>query len=242
MPGPELVEGRIAAHFEIQLEGDPALFEPLDAALDDILLQLEVRDAIDEEPAGAVMAVIDRHLVAFAAQLFGCGQTRGPGADDADRLGALAARPERLHPAALPGRVGDVFLDRTDRHRPMAGLFDDAIAFAQPVLRADAAADLRHVVGCLADLIGLFEATLGGQLQPVGDVVRERAVHLAERHAALRAARSLSRGLLGNELGIDFMEVMRARVGGPFLRRLLVQRHEAQHFFGHDQPAAIQFR
>ena len=62
-------------------------------------------------------------------------------------------------------------------------------------------------------LVGLLEPPLGGQLQPVGDVVLQRAMDLAERHAALRAARGLRRRTRGAELGIDLAEVARAQDG-----------------------------
>ena len=40
--------------------------------------------------------------------------------------------------------LADELLDRPDRHRAVAGKFDDAIALAQSVLRTDAAADFGH--------------------------------------------------------------------------------------------------
>ena len=46
------------------LNFDAAVGEALHAALDDFLLQLEVRDAVDQQAAGAVVAVIDGDLVA----------------------------------------------------------------------------------------------------------------------------------------------------------------------------------
>ncbi len=51
----------------------------------DVLLQLEVGDAVDHQPADAVVAVVDGDLVAAAAQLLGRGQAARAGADDADR-------------------------------------------------------------------------------------------------------------------------------------------------------------
>src|SRR3546814_5972136 len=75
----------------------------------------------------------------------------GAGADDADRLAGRGADPRRLDPALGPGGIGDIFFDAADRHRAVAGEFDHAIAFAQSVLRADAAADLGHGRGCRSE-------------------------------------------------------------------------------------------
>src|SRR3546814_16622928 len=50
--------------------------------------------------------------------------------------GTIGEDRHRLHPALLPGGVGDELFDRADRHRAMAGKLDHAIALAQPVPRA----------------------------------------------------------------------------------------------------------
>src|SRR3546814_6542409 len=70
-----------------------------------------------------------------------------------------------------------------------------------PVLGTDPPADLGEIVGRLGQLVGLAQPPLRSQQQPVGDVVVQRAVHLTERHAALRAAA----GLLGSRLGIELV-------------------------------------
>ncbi len=120
----------------------------------------------------------------------------------------------------------------------MAGLLDDAVAFAEAVLRADAAADLRQRVGRLAEVVGLAHAPFGGHAQPVGDVVMQRTVGLAERHAALRAARSLLLGLGVDEVGVDLVEVMRALVRATLLGHVALDCDKLEHALGH-RPAAF---
>ncbi len=207
-------ERHVAADLAIELELDAAVREPLDAALHDILLELEVRDAVDEQAAGAVVAVEYRDLVALQTKLLRAGEPCGPCADHGHMLRTFAPRFQRLHPAFVPGGVAQELLDRADGDGAVARLLDDAIALAEAILRTDAAADLGHVVGGLRKLVSLFQPALGGELQPVGDVVLERAVHLAEGHAALRAARGLLGGFLGGVAGIDLLEIPRARHDG----------------------------
>src|SRR5258708_4190755 len=101
--------------------------------------------------------------------------------------------------------------------RAVPRLLDDAIALAEPVLRANPAADLREVVGRRRQLVGLFEAPLGGQLEPIGYVVVDRAMNLTERHATLRAAPSLRGGPRRVEFIIDLAKIM-APVRGFALR------------------------
>ena len=192
VPLAQLRQGHVAADGAVQVEADAALLEGAPAAQHHLLLQLEVRDAVDHQPAGAVVAVVDVHLVAAGAQPLGGGEAGRAGADDADALREFGARARRRDPAALPGGVGDVLLDRADGDA-LEALLDDAIALAEPVLRADAAADLGEGVGGGGDLVGLLQPPFRGELQPVRDVVRKRAMDLAEGHAALAAPARLLR-------------------------------------------------
>ena len=111
----------------------------------------------------------------------------------------------------------------------MPRLFDDAGPFAQPVLGADTAADLRHVRCGGGDLVSLLQPSGRREHQPVGDIVLERAVRLAERHAALRAAGGLLIGLGRNEVGVDFVEVGAAFARLTLFGRLLVDGHKSEH-------------
>ncbi len=201
----------------------------------DLLLQLEVRNAVDEEAADPVVAVIDGDLVAAPAELLRGGEAGGAGADDADRLRALAPRLRRGDPARGEGGFGDELLDRADRDG-LKALLDDAIALAEPVLRADAAADLGKIVGRGRDLVGLLDPALGGELQPVRDVVRERAMHLAIGDAALRAARRLLRRRLGLELPINLGKVAAPLGRLPLARHRLLAHDELQQLLRHRPP------
>ena len=143
----QIAEGEAFADRGVELECDATVLKPLDAAFDDVFLQLETWNAIDQKPAAAVIAVIDGDLIALAAKLFSCSEPAGTRTDDAGRFLALARRLDGRDPAFFPGIIGDEPLDGTDRHRAMAGLFNRADAFAETVLRADPATHLGHVVG-----------------------------------------------------------------------------------------------
>ncbi len=183
-----LFERNLVADIAIQDKPHTALFQLFVAAHDDRLFQLETGNAIGHQPARAVIAVINRDLHALAAQHVRRGQTAGTGTDNSNAFTSLLRGRDRLDPAFFPRGVGDVFLDRADGHGAMARFLDHAIAFAQAVLRADAAANLGECIGGLADLVGLLQPPLGGQAQPVGNIVVQRAMRLAIRHTALRTA------------------------------------------------------
>src|ERR1700735_157745 len=108
---------------------------------------------------------------------------------------------------------GENYLAGADGDRAEA-LLDHAIAFAQPILRTDPSADLREIIGGRGELISLLQPPLGGQHQPVRDVVLERAMHLTKRNPALGAARRLGARGGGIEPGIDLGEIMPPILGG----------------------------
>src|SRR6185437_10403164 len=159
VPRAQLRHRHVTADLAIHHEAEPALLQQLPAAEHDFLFQLEVGDAVDHQPADPVVAVVDRHLITLSAQLLAGGKSRRPGADDPDRLGPLLTGPNRPHPAALEGGIGDVALDGPDSDA-LKALLDDAVALAEPVLRADAAAYLGEIVGRGADLVGLLQPTI----------------------------------------------------------------------------------
>src|SRR5262249_48450970 len=158
-------ERDVAADLAVEHDRYFGIAQQLLAPLHDVLLELEVGDAVDQQAADAVVAIVDRDLVALAPELLGGGKPGRPRAHDADALLPPARGRDRPHPALLPGGVGDVLLDRADGDR-LEALFDDAVAFAQPVLRADAAAYFGKVVGRRGELVGLLQPALGGELQP----------------------------------------------------------------------------
>ena len=78
----------------------------VEARLEVLLLHLEVGDAVAQQAADAVVALVDGDGVAGARELLGGGEAGGAGADDGDGLAGEALRRVRLHPAVLrrPGR------------------------------------------------------------------------------------------------------------------------------------------
>ena len=128
--------------------------------------------------------------------------------------------------------------DGADGHGAVPGAFDDAIALAQAVLRADAPAHFGHVVGRRGDLVGLLQPALGRQHQPVGDIVVERAVDLAIGNAALRTARRLLRRAGVGKFPVDLVETRAPARDAVFLRHPAFDIDEFQHV-GH--PAGFPY-
>ena len=75
----------------IAVEDDALGLHLLDAALDLMLFELEVGDAIAQQAAGLGVLLVDMHLVADAGELLRAGKARRARADDRDPLAGLAA-------------------------------------------------------------------------------------------------------------------------------------------------------
>ena len=181
-------------------------------------------------------------FVSPAAQLFGRGHPGGSAADNADGLVQFALRRDRFDPAAFERRVGNIFFHRSDGHRAVARLLDDAVAFAKTILRADAAADLRQVISCRRYFEGFFKASFGRQHQPVRDVVVDRTMDLAKWHSALGAAAGLLDSGVRVISVVDFFEIFAPFVRGAFFRHLLRDVDEFKHFIGHIVPSRVTVR
>ena len=76
----------------------------VDAALDDALLDLEVRHAEADEPAGGLVALEEHDRMAGAAQLLRGGHARGARADDGDAAAGLEQRAAAGRPSPPPTR------------------------------------------------------------------------------------------------------------------------------------------
>ena len=156
----QVVERRVAANFEIGVEMDARLAQSFDAAHYHILFKLEAGNAVSHQPASAVVTVVYMDLVTGDAQVFGCCQTAGASTDDTDRHAKRGADCDGFNPTHFPCGVGDIFFNRADGNRIVARELYDAIAFAQPVLRTNSAADFGHGRGKVRQLIGFTQSAL----------------------------------------------------------------------------------
>ena len=84
----------VLAHVRVGDEAHAFRFEQRQAALDHrLLLELHVRDAVHEQPADAVVALVDGDGVAGAVELVGGGEAGRARADDRDLLAARSPAP-----------------------------------------------------------------------------------------------------------------------------------------------------
>ena len=112
----------------------------------------------------------------------------GPEPTTATRLPVFLAATQRLDPALLPAAIDDRAFDRFDGHRIVV---DVERARGLAGRGADAAGEFGEVVGRVQHVERVLPAVAADQLVPVGDQVVDRTAVVAERDAAIHAARAL---------------------------------------------------
>ena len=186
----QLLDIDVDADVSIRDELHALFAQQVQATLDHGLVEFHIGDAVHQESADTVIALINRRQVPRFVQLRRCGQARGPRPDDRHRL--TGARPRRLgsHPSLGEAAVDDGVFDVLDGHR---GIGDPQHARPLTGSGAGAPRELGKVVRLVQTVERLAPLTVVDEIIPLGDQVIDRAARpgLAKRHAAVHAACSL---------------------------------------------------
>jgi hypothetical protein len=183
----DLAVGGPGAHQHAGAEDHALGLHLLDAAVDVRLLHLEVGDAVAQQAADAAVLLEHRHAWPARASCCAAARPAGPEPTTATFLPVFAAG-GAAHPAFGPGAVDDGVLDALDAHRVVV---DVERAGGLAGRRADAAGELGEVVGLVQHLDGVLPVAAVHQVVEVRDDVVDRAAAVAERRAAVHAARAL---------------------------------------------------
>ena len=119
-------------------------FHLLDAPIDDPLFQLEIGNAVDQQSADAIRALVERHRMSRARELLRACEPRRSRAHDCDALAGLLRGRQRRDPFFRPGVIDDVLLDQFDRDRIVVDV-QHAGFFTRR--GTDSAGELRKIVG-----------------------------------------------------------------------------------------------
>ncbi len=230
----DLAERDVPSDLPIQAKFHAHAFHDLAALLHHVFFELERRYAEGEQSADLGIAIEDDGRDAIAHQDIGARQACGAGTDDRHAL----VRAHDVRQIGLPPQperfVRDVLLDGADADGAKA-VVERAGAFAKPILRADAPAHLGQRIGLMRELRRLEQFSLVDQRQPVGNVVVDRTLPLAEGIAARQAAAGLGGGRLGAVLRIDLAKLLDAQLDGELFRLAPRNVQKLQVLVGHGE-------
>ena len=159
------------------MEGHAFRLHLRDAAVDEVLLHLEVGNAVAQQAAGLGVLLEQMHVMAGARELLRAGHAGRAGADDGDLLAGLRRRRLRLDPAFSPGAVGDRAFDGLDGDRVVVEV-ERAGRLARR--RADAAGEFREIIGRVQVARGLLPVAAIDEVVPVRDLVVHRTAGVAD--------------------------------------------------------------
>src|SRR5690606_18953720 len=198
---------------DVQAGAEPGAFggHLREAPVEVALLHLELGDAVAEQAADAVGALVDGDVVPGAGELLGGGEAGRAGADDGDLLAGAHGGRLRADPALLPSPVDDGDLDVLDGD---GGLVDAEHARRLARGGAEPPGELGEVVGGVQALNRLAPVVPVDQVVPFGDEVPEGAAVVAERDAAVHAAGRLLGDGAAVEVLVDLAPVADADVDG----------------------------
>ena len=204
-----------------------------EARLDLLLLHFEIRDAVAQKSANAIVALIDGDGVPGARQLLRRGEAGRPGPDDGNSLARQTLRRMRGHPSVLERLVDDRDLDLLDGHRR---LIDAEHTARLARRRAETTGELGKIVRGVKALDGLTAFVAPGEVVPLRDQVAERAAVVAERDAAVHAPTGLAAQLLRILRLVDLFPVHDAHRDGPALGQFALLRLQEPFGVSHPSP------
>ena len=204
-----------------------------DPPVEDRLLHLELGDAVAQQAARLVGALVDGDGVAGAGQLLGRGQARRAGADDGDGLAGEPLGRLGGDRAVGEGAVDDADLDLLDRD---GRLVDAEHAGRLARGRAEPPGELGEVVGRVQPVDGLAPLPLPREVVPLGDQVAQRTTAVAERDTAVHAAAGLTLQLGDRLLLVDLLPVLDADRHGSTAGQLALARPQKALGVSHGRP------
>ncbi len=150
----------------------------IDAPTNKLFVELHVRDAVHQQTADPVGALVHGNQMAGAIELRCARQPRGPGPDHRNFFSRAFFRRLGANPALQEAVIDDRGFDIFNRHRQFVEP-QHAAAFAGR--RTNPAGKFRKIVGLVQALQSLFPQAAIYEIVPLGNEIVDRA---ARRHAA----------------------------------------------------------
>ena len=224
----------VAAHMSLGLEPHSLGAHLLQPPVDEVFLHLEIRNAVAQQAADAVVFFEYRDLMSRARQLLRSRQSGRPGADHGHALARAHAGWFRFDETLFEAAVHDGLFNLLDGDRRFA---DPQNTGGFAGRWTNPSGEFGKVIGGMQLPDGFAPAAAIHQVVPVRNDVGERTAGVAKGHAAIHAARRLRREALFRKRLVDFEPVLDARGRRAALRKLARVFQEAGGFPHYRPPA-----
>ena len=183
---PSLLRGELEGGAMAKL--DAFLLHQMNAAVDDGLVEFEIRYTIAEQATSRLVLLEDSNRITHSVEGIGCSKS-GRTRSNNGHLLAIPYRCYRLDISLAEGCLNDGTLVLAVGSWLMVEAIEHTGFLAQ--CRTDAPCKLRERVGAAQQSIGQFPVTFIQRVVPFGCFVAQRTGPVAERHATVHAARCL---------------------------------------------------
>ena len=204
---PQALDWDVLAYFRTGNKFHALCGHLLQAPINDVLLHFEFGDAIAKQTANAVRFLVNDYRVSRAAQLLRGGQSSGTRANDGDFLSGAKLGWLGANPAFLKSAIHYVFFNLLDRDW---GLIDPQNAGGLARGWTNSSSEFRKIIRCVQLADRFFPASVIHQIVPVGDQIVDGTSSLAERNAAVHAARTLRAKFFFGKIEIDLKPIIDA--------------------------------
>jgi len=200
----------------------------VEAAVDNVLFEFEVGDAVAEHASGVFVLFEDDDIVSGSCQLLCGGQTGGSGAYDCNAFLRFVFGGPWFDPAFGKPAFDNLKLDMSNQN----GLITDGEGTGGLAwCGADPAGDFRKIVRKVKMLAGLPPAVPVNQLVDIGyGVFQGASDSVAERYTAVHAASGLAANLIGRQGQFELFEVVDSLLHGAVAHFPSFVFQEALHF------------
>ena len=205
------------------------LAHQIDTAIHDALVEFHVRDAVHQQSADTIGALVHGDRVPNFVELIRRGQSGWAGANNSDLFACAFRGRFSTHPAFLECTINDRVLYILNRYRRIS---DSKHARAFAWRRAYASGELWKIVSLVQSINRLTPAVLVDEMVPLRNQVVDRAAGagLAKGHAAIHTARALSLQMLLGGIRIDLVVVVHALERIAIRHRLALELHKSCWF------------
>src|ERR1700687_5150531 len=229
----QIFDRDVVAHLSVRNKFHALGGHLLEAAIDDVLFQLELGDAITKQSTDAICFFVDHNRMPGATQLLRRGQSCRTRTHDRDFLSGAKFRRLWSKPTLQKSAFHDVFFVLLDRDWR---LVDTQHTRGFTGSGANSAGELGKIICGVQLADGFLPASAIDKIVPVRNEIADRASGLAEWNAAIHAASALLAQLFFWKILIDLKPVVDPLVHWPAWSQFPRVVHEARGL-AHVAPA-----